>query len=365
MQLIKIMKKNILVFSIACLLTCNVYPMSIINSVGNGLSAVSGKLCKARYIIPAAIVGLIASYLFYSCFTRESEGERLQRACQEGDLDTVKSMLEDFNIFSMTSMERASFDTNRERNCPPIHFACKYGNLDILKWMVEMQGADVNHVYTKEDLDAVGRSTFSYIIGVVGRVTRTALHTACISGKIDLVEYLLEKGADPNIRDSDGNYALYYAYINNNPGISELLIARGANLFTPPFWFTPEPRVKQLFDTKVEKKKELEESVEKFKEVMGSAGQARIDAKQDIKRFLLDKDVPASAKKKVIPEIFELRKNHADLVSENDLIRCLEHVPFDKKFFEDDKFKDALAFATAKKLADVNGKKIVTKRKGG
>ena len=87
--------------------------------------------------------------------------------------------------------------------------------------------------------------------------------------------------------------------------------------------------------------------------------------KQKVISLMNDKDVPASAKKKIIPELFELRKNHMDLLTDNDLARCLEQISFDKKFFEDEKFKDALAFVKAKNVTDVNGKKLVSESKGG
>ena len=185
----KIARKNILILSLLCSLSCTMCPMSIINSVGNGISEASGKILKARYVIPAAIVGLIASYLLYSYFTRESDGDRLQRACQSGDLDTVKSMLEDFTLGG--DINAASFDTYWELNCPPIHIACQYGNLDILKYVVEDLGADINYAYTIEFLARVP------FVGIVDRAKkfRTPLYTVCENGKDDLVAYLFEKGA--------------------------------------------------------------------------------------------------------------------------------------------------------------------------
>lgn len=47
---------------------------------------------------------------------------------------------------------------------------------------------------------------------------------ACINSNIDMVCFLIEKGANPNIQNHDGNTALYYASNNMNYDIMELLI---------------------------------------------------------------------------------------------------------------------------------------------
>ena len=52
---------------------------------------------------------------------------------------------------------------------------------------------------------------------------RTALHWAALHGKIQVVEALLNAGADKAVKDEDGRTALDLAQYNNHPAIVKLL----------------------------------------------------------------------------------------------------------------------------------------------
>ena len=52
---------------------------------------------------------------------------------------------------------------------------------------------------------------------------RTALHRAAYNGKIQVVEALLNAGADKAVKDIDGETALDLAQRNNHPAIVKLL----------------------------------------------------------------------------------------------------------------------------------------------
>jgi ankyrin repeat protein len=59
------------------------------------------------------------------------------------------------------------------------------------------------------------------------------LHNAVKYKKIEIVEYLLENGADVNIEENDGQTPLFNAAIHNNDGdmtITKLLLKKGANI---------------------------------------------------------------------------------------------------------------------------------------
>ncbi|KAI9768464.1 MAG: hypothetical protein M1840_004873 [Geoglossum simile] len=99
--------------------------------------------------------------------------------------------------------------------------------LDIINLLLDM-GSDVNHIMYRNHLPSY---LYHRAFGL-----GTALHEAADIGAYDVVQALLEKGADPLIEDSTGKLALrraeYYGHIH----IAELL----RPLSIPPL-FTPTP----------------------------------------------------------------------------------------------------------------------------
>ena len=67
--------------------------------------------------------------------------------------------------------------------------AAAYNNLELLKWLIE-KGANVNH----QD-----------------RIGYCALHFAGQNKLVDIAKFLLENGADPNLQDIHGNSPLWTA----------------------------------------------------------------------------------------------------------------------------------------------------------
>ena len=75
------------------------------------------------------------------------------------------------------------------------------GQLEVVKWLVE-KGADVNA--TNKD-------------------GRTVLHSAADSGQLDVVKWLVEKGADVNATDKDGKTVLHMAAEQGSVGSSQVV----------------------------------------------------------------------------------------------------------------------------------------------
>lgn len=88
---------------------------------------------------------------------------------------------------------------------PPLIVACQAGRLPCVQTLVEA-GADMK---------SRGQAGFS------------CLHTALFSGDVDLVQYLLSRGADPNVKDDIGRSPLFYACLN--PLFSMILLDYGAD----------------------------------------------------------------------------------------------------------------------------------------
>lgn len=59
---------------------------------------------------------------------------------------------------------------------------------------------------------------------------RTPLALAAASGNLEVVEMLLEAGADPRASDTDGNTPAHLALAYANAGVAAVLVKKGADL---------------------------------------------------------------------------------------------------------------------------------------
>ena len=92
-----------------------------------------------------------------------------------------------------------------------LHYACQEGHADVVKYLVEECGCDIN---------------------VCDRDGLTPLHLACKHGhNVDIVKYLLSRSeCNSLVRTNDGNTALHFACTTTqfNPKIIEILLKNGA-----------------------------------------------------------------------------------------------------------------------------------------
>ena len=94
----------------------------------------------------------------------------------------------------------------------PLHLAAKNGQVGSARMLID-RGADVNLIAPDRQ-----NTPLQAAMGVYNR-------------KTDVVEYLLEHGANPNMKDIDGNTPLHWACYELRPSFQILLLAHGANPF--------------------------------------------------------------------------------------------------------------------------------------
>ena len=101
-------------------------------------------------------------------------------------------------------------------NCNPLQLSAQYGNLYLVKYLVEEMGMEVDYTDTNE----------TYYGG------NTALHEATIHDNIEVVHYLLGNGADLHREGKrrDGFTPLHYAASYSNLPIAALLVEMGADV---------------------------------------------------------------------------------------------------------------------------------------
>jgi len=128
----------------------------------------------------------------------------LMKACMYGKKDFIELVV-NFEKFAGAdiqnllpnhrSMLRGDLGATDQAGNSPIHLACKYGNIDCVRTLVETGKDNPNRV--------------SFCNGASGA---TPLHAAAFGGHLDIIKYLLtECGADPNITADDGTTALHLA----------------------------------------------------------------------------------------------------------------------------------------------------------
>lgn len=123
-----------------------------------------------------------------------------------------KTVLTDFRKDS--SAMRHSINSTDLNGLTLFHHACKLGDLAKVKILFDY-GANLTmpiEIYDDNKLDEC----------------LSALHMATLCGHIQIIEFLLNKGADINAPDKSGMTSLHHALACNQLDVAELLIRRGA-----------------------------------------------------------------------------------------------------------------------------------------
>ena len=122
-------------------------------------------------------------------------------ACITGDKDILNAYVSKDIYIDVT--------TATEDHSTGFLLAARYGNLEIVKILLEKK-ADVNATDSNEGM--------------------TPLMRACLSGHIDIIEFLLNHNVNINIKDNDGWTALMLATVEGYNTITQILIDKGADV---------------------------------------------------------------------------------------------------------------------------------------
>ena len=125
----------------------------------------------------------------------------LHCACKKGKLELVRLLIEN----------GANLEVRGPGDTTPLSYACHHGHLDIVKFLQD-QGADL-----------FGRTKCH---------NKTSLHWACIGNadNVQMVEYLLQHGADANEQNRAGFSPLHLAVSNRHANIVLTLLRYGAHV---------------------------------------------------------------------------------------------------------------------------------------
>ncbi|KIX03847.1 uncharacterized protein Z518_07400 [Rhinocladiella mackenziei CBS 650.93] len=98
-----------------------------------------------------------------------------------------------------------------------VHYAVRRDQPDTLEVLAYLlnKGASINDVMYQNQMDSY-RLQQAFGLG-------TPLHEAAQRGKLEVIRFLLEKGADPNITDSLGQTAVQRAEISQHPEVADFM----------------------------------------------------------------------------------------------------------------------------------------------
>jgi len=105
-------------------------------------------------------------------------------------------------------VDKDKIDTLNEDGLGPLHLAAQYGNVDIVNKLIE-NGADIN---------------------IKDKYGSTALRWAIVGDNKDIALLLIKKGIDFKIKDESGHTALDIAVRKNKYDIAHILINKGADI---------------------------------------------------------------------------------------------------------------------------------------
>ena len=156
----------------------------------------------------------------------------LNYACQAGRPENVEYLCED---------GRSIIGAKNKEGYGAVHFAARYNNLDCLKILIEKGQADKNQTgpgsQTPMHLAAAYNSieVADWLCENGGNVTkkdkfgRTALVLSVMNGNYKITNLLLKRGAPYNLPDKSKNYPMHYAAAYGQQDILEILMEAGAD----------------------------------------------------------------------------------------------------------------------------------------
>jgi ankyrin repeat protein len=131
--------------------------------------------------------------------------EKIHEAVQKGNLEKVKAL-----VAQNEAVVHSQDDTGRT----PLHWACRGRSLELVVFLVG-KGADVNALDNNQI---------------------APLHSLAARNNVQAAKVLIGKGADINIKDYDKQTPLHHAAASGHTEISNLLVKKGAKLEIKDNW---------------------------------------------------------------------------------------------------------------------------------
>lgn len=130
----------------------------------------------------------------------------LHSLCSKGSLESVKAAFSEYEKQALSYGTLPDFEIYNRHGVNPLHSACFYGNLDVVKFIVNQDYIPVN---------SLSRPPSKHYA--------SALHYAICAGHKSVVSFLLEANADPFLKDYKGYSAHELAKLHSNKKILAII----------------------------------------------------------------------------------------------------------------------------------------------
>ena len=156
----------------------------------------------------------IAAYLYEFVAAAPAVNEMYKVAMENGSEKCFNFLLQKK---VKTGLEKEQGKFLRENTMSVYHLATiRGGSVAILKYL-QSHGAKINMIYSAANLNGMSVTNPS------------SLMVAAERGRLEMVKYLIENGADPRYHTFEYQDALQYAVLSNSPEICSYLLSKGAN----------------------------------------------------------------------------------------------------------------------------------------
>jgi cytohesin len=127
------------------------------------------------------------------------------------------------------TQSKVDINVKDEAESTPLHWAVKGGSLDIVRTIIG-KGADIAGVAERPGTAIYydGAGTVTWQTRRIETIDGTPLHWAAHTGRADIAEFLISKGADVNATTAYRWTPIYFAAREQHEDLVELLMARGA-----------------------------------------------------------------------------------------------------------------------------------------
>ncbi|MFC1736976.1 ankyrin repeat domain-containing protein [Candidatus Hydrogenedentota bacterium] len=112
-----------------------------------------------------------------------------------------------------------------------LHGAAEKGDIETVRKLLKRDPRSVNRLALPPPRDSIDRRLRQEYKarGICDFPEATPLHFAAAQGHKDIVEFLIENGADVNAKSEDGSTPLFIAVEMEQPEIAQLLFEQGAH----------------------------------------------------------------------------------------------------------------------------------------